>query len=195
MSKRKPKLSPAMKLFCAAHDGWPSGLSGDQWRRVTRGIVAHAIFSGIAFGLDDFIYLAHVNDDRLGENPEPNPAPFAFCADENDYAVACGSTRGCVNPSAAQAYEHWKGRKPFLVRDRDGYGHVTQTPTRAYLGRRFRWYQSDVWVTSFDDERGLFVACSYHDGVCRGQVNKRFKITHAIIRDYHAWLKEQEAPC
>ena len=116
---------------------------------------------------------------------------------EGSYAVASGCERGRGNMSACLAIEKHLDRKPFLVCHRPD----EKTPNRVYVRCQFHWYGTLVTCTSFDDERGSFVACTYKKRgtderdypTGRKKIARRYTITHQDVRDYHAAIKEWSA--
>src|SRR5690606_13904466 len=127
--------SPPLKLFRVVREG-----RGKQWDlsrlgsdHADQSAVNLAIVSGMTFVPDDVMELA----DTYGHH-----------ADEADYATACGhrfgrsGDRGVANRSFCQSYERWRGRKPFIVRDRDN-----KTGTRMHVSREFQWLVDGEIVT------------------------------------------------
>jgi hypothetical protein len=119
-------------------------------------------------------------------------AQGVYCADEWDYALACGignSSREWPNLSAALAYEAWKKRKPFLIREPS-----EKTPKRICEGRRFSWYGQAIKCTSIQGD--FLVACTYKPDqtgeYSRAKIAKRIKINREQIREYHRELANRE---
>lgn len=128
---------------------------------------------------------------------------FGHHADEGDYAAACGSTRGggdrgVANRSFCQAFERWKGRKPFIVRDPEN-----KTGSRMYIGRRFSWRVNETIVTlectSFHADGESFIGTqtdTTRGGLvtsAKTKVLRRIRITHAMVKEWHRTLDERQA--
>lgn len=193
---KPPVMSPAYRLLSHVwkHEG--DGL-GKSWARVNGAMqdaLRLAITCGMKFDPEDFARFA--KDFNSG---------YWIGDGEHYYALACGRD-GTANPSAYQAYEHWRGRKPFLVHEsasRYGYG-VANGPApkiRLCVGARFDWHvklktKVKVKVTSFKDDgpKPHVVACSYkpkdEDKYGETKIDKRFTITHDDIAAYHAAIRD-----
>ena len=139
-----------------------------------------AVRYGLRFDLDDMSRLA------AGANYEP-----CCYADEYDYALACGSERGHFSNSAAMSFEAWKDRKPFKIEEPH-----TDTPTRIYVGRQFRWQGEYVACTSFSADGSYLTACEYHPrkkGSYKNKVKRRHKITIADIHTARREAKQRDS--
>jgi hypothetical protein len=168
----KKKHSPAFQIISLfhAHEGYQQGRSNIRTDHAHQAIMRDCIRYGVRFDLDDFAVIRG--------------------AGEWEYGIACGSERGILNPSAAQAYEKFVGRTPFLIADEG-----TVTPTRIYVGRQFKWKGKDVTCTSFAADQKTFTACSYKPdpkglGYSR-DVEKRFAISHEDIYNERKESKER----
>lgn len=145
------------------HEGHQCSRSNERYHAGMRDAIRLAIRYSLEFHRDDFKTMQH------------------SIPDEYDYALMCGSERGRSNMSAAIAYENFKDRKPFLIADEG-----VESPTRVYVGRKFKWMGNDVTCTSFDKTGECFVACTYKldaDGTYSRNVERVLKIKHADIRE------------
>jgi len=102
------------------------------------------------------------------------------------------------NLSAAQDFEAWQGRPPFIADDVDpgcnrSFAHVTGRRRRGRLavGFSFPWQGHNVTVTSFSSDGRYLTACAYAKGD-RRKVTRRFKITIAGIRADRRLRKERD---
>ncbi len=166
--------SPA--LHCILHfnrnQGYQQGQSRERWHDGVRSAVRLAISFGLRFDVDDFKTLATPKTKSYHDT-------MTYCADEYDYAIACGIERGRANPSAAQSYEQYRNRKPFLIADKD-----CTTPTRVYVGREFSWQGLDVKCTSFSGNGSAFIACTYKPQVANEyerKIDRRIRISHDLL--------------
>src|SRR6202035_4791775 len=131
MAKTK-RQSPALAHVQHVWDN----VSNKSWQRFNGALwsaLNNAVKSGMTFGKEDFGYMAeHFRMGRwIGESGV-----------ETCYSNACGGERGTDNPSAVQAIEHYRKRKPFL------WAEETKTATRLHVGSRFTWKGEFVTVTS-----------------------------------------------
>jgi hypothetical protein len=137
--------------------GHQRGHSYDRINHAMREALAFVIKYGFEFAREDFALLAQ----------HPSNAGFNFgywCGNdghmtgESFYRLAVQSKhRYGANPSAALAFEHWKGRTPFLIR-RDP---KLKTPSRVAVGTSFEWYGERLTCTSFSETGDHLTACSY----------------------------------
>lgn len=181
----KKKHAPAYQLIAHVWEHCP--YHGDSWNRLNTAMqhALHlAIDAGLTFDKNDFDKM--LKDFRGGR---------WFGADDGEWfyveAVVASNT------SAAQAYEHYRGRKPFIA---DGvtparYGSVAQERKRERLaeGFRFNWKGKVVTVTSFAKDGSYLTACSYKtppEGSYKHEVAKRYRIT---VADIQADRKERKA--
>lgn len=179
------KKSPAYALIALVWDN--SSHRGGPWNRLNTAMqhaVHLAIDGGLTFAKGDFSKL--LKDFRGG---------YWFGADNGEWFYARAIAES--NTSAAQAYEHYRGRKPFIA---DGvtparYGSVAKERKRERLavGFQFTWRNRRVTVTSFAKDGSYLTACSYtnvDDGAYRkDKVDKWFTIT---VPDIHADRKERK---
>ncbi len=137
--------SPAVQLvqLVAANEGFGWGRSNDRSDRAVREALDLAIRFGLRFDLGDFQVLTK--------------RPFCVGYGEEFYSAACRTegkggfqSYGC-NRSACQAFEHYKGRKPFIFEGQ-----------RLAVGSSFTWDGADVECTSFAQDGTYLRACSYH---------------------------------
>lgn len=190
--------SPAYRLLkhVWASQGEGMGHSWDRLNDAMQTALSLAIRSGMAFDVDDFRRFSS----------DFNSGYWIGAGGEGYYAMAVGSgvwsgsrSHG-PNPSAYQSFEKWRGRKPFIVRMNAG----DEKTVRLSVGQRFGWHvklksRAEVTVTSFADGPDAHViACSYKpkERDARGyqigpdKIDKRFKITHDAIAEYHAAIKD-----
>ena len=167
-------LSPAYQLL---HHVWKHSLNatGHSWERLNhsmRGAMQLAINAGLRFDQDDFakIWKEFRGGYWFGETDG-----------EGFYALAVQTG----NLSAAQAFESWNKRQPFIADDVDpgcnySYSHLTGRRKRGRLavGFEFPWRGSQVKVTSFAADGTHLTACAYKER----KVAKRYSITVADIR-------------
>jgi len=171
---KKSKDSPALRLLQLVWDeqGHQMGHSWERLNAAMHAATCLAIEYGLRFDVADFQAI----DKRFR---------MGYWGGEGFYCLAC-ATRGygrCHGPnrSAAIAFETWKGRKPFIIRERPS----SPARHRVAIGAGFRWYGQWVTCTSFAKDGLSLIACSYADPE-RKKVLKRHRITHADIKAYHA---------
>jgi len=90
------------------------------------------------------------------------------------------------NSSAASSFNHWKKRKRFPWKGRITLYGYPGCPKLKYLFEwaRFWWNDELVEVTSFNDDEGYLIACSYHRSSKPGgrkKVKHRYTITPADL--------------
>lgn len=106
------------------------------------------------------------------------------------------------NASAWKCYEEYAGRKPFIVSGASvhanyGGGRMGEGISRLVEGAEFSWNGEKVKVTSFNDEAGSFVACSYVWGKGKYPKQKllhRYTITHADLKEAKKAAKAKGIP-
>lgn len=163
---KKPELSPAQQLLELVWENTPRG----SWPRLNsamRDAMNLAIDAGLAFDCDDFAVAMQL----FGGHH--------WFDSEGFYARAC-----LANLSAAQAFETWKDRPPFIADNVDGLKRA-----RLAVGSRFPWRGRHVTVTSFADKGKRLTACEYADG--GRKVSRRHKITVAAIREERSERRER----
>lgn len=167
--KKKPKPSPVMQLLMLVWYETPRG----SWPRLNGAMcdaMDLAIKAKFTFARDDF---EHALEEFRGN--------YWFDT-EGFYARACHAD----NLSAAQSFEAWQRRPPFIVDDVGG-----RKRGRVAVGSSFRWRGELVTVTSFPffpDGTDHFIACSY-----RGSKVKRiYTINVADIREERATTRERK---
>jgi hypothetical protein len=177
--------SPVLDLLDTV---WNHGdrATSHSWARVNTSLqqaLCLAIGSGIKFHPDDFEEIQR----RYRFHYWGGNGRGGFAEGFYGLAVAEG------NLSAAQAFEKWKGRRPFIVDGAYGGcgarfahrgGHFRQRG-RLAVGSVFSWEGQQVTVTSFAADGRYLVACRYAETPAPGyqsKVAKRFKITHADLR-------------
>jgi hypothetical protein len=174
--------SPAAHFirFFREHQGYQQGRSNERWNAGMRECLRVAIRYGLRFDKEDFAVMTQPN---ARHNCTGHPMGISLDVREWEYAIACGSERGILNLSAAQAYEHALKRKPFLIED----DHDTTTPTRIYEGREFKWYGKTIKCTSFAEDQQSLIACTYkpqEKGTYERKLDKRIRITHDDIKEH-----------
>jgi len=183
------KRSAAFRLMELVYD-FSCADTGHSWDRINhamRSSLHTAIQGGLRFNRVDFAMLA----ERLGSgywlrNDGGNMVGEWFYREALIYG----------NSSAAQSFEAWKRRPPFIV-DRiegsdcaysNGHFHVPKTG-RLAMGFRFHWAGLVVTVTSFSDDGQSLTACAYknrpigkygYEGALK--ISRRFKITIEALR-------------
>ena len=141
-----------------------------QWDAALHSALRLAISAQLFFAPDDMSHIYKTypfrwqagNGDNWGE-------------DFYSLAVQCG------NRSAAISFERMKGRKPFIWPGRVRHGSVVRENDRLSVGDRFEYRGEYVEVTSFNDDTGFLVACSYASFTRRVPVH-RHRITHDEVR-------------
>lgn len=189
----KPKQSSAYALM--AHI-WQCSLkaTGHSWERLNHAMydaLKLAINAGLIFGPDDFAKIMHDFD--------------------GGYWILDGGGEWCYsmavqtgNLSAAQAFEHWKKRKPFIADDvdydagddRGKHGSYGRQRERLAVGFKFPWKEHKAKVTSFGDDGTYLMACTYRprkEGEYTEKIARRFRITIADIRAERKERKERKA--
>lgn len=177
--------SPASQLIrlFRKRQGYQQGRSRERREAGMRAVVQLAIRYGLRFDRHDFVVMTRDYEGIVGGRK----GGIRLDVREREYAIACGDERGRLNPSAAQAYEHWHKRKPFLIEDEG-----SETPTRMYEGRKFKWYGKRATCTSFADDLASFTACTYKppvDGEYGRKIDKRYRITRDDIREHRLCRK------
>ena len=185
-------LSPAMSWLQQLwdHEGKAARVSFTTLNQGMRRALHLAITMGLRFEQGDFVWMSSATDGY---------GPFGFghwCGSDNannwgeSFYITAIEHR---NLSAVQAFEHWKGRKPFMWQGQ-----------RLHLGSLFLWQGDRAIVRSFDDEAGTLSACAYKKYMTvfvggrtaiggDGKPIKRYTITHAALRDAQRQTKEVEA--
>jgi|GEM_PF-1815389 len=131
-----------------------------------------------------------------------------WCGDSVEWIYTQAIAEG--NIAAAQSFEAWQGRAPFIADDVDlgrnhHYAHMASSRQRERLavGFQFNWKGKRVTVTSFApgdsvtaDGGGSLTACSYKAQAAddySNKVEKRFTITRDDIIADRAERKERKA--
>jgi hypothetical protein len=190
------KLSPAMQFLSHV---WKHSqeVTSHSWLKLNHAMhetLMLAVTSGMRFDTDDFGEMARLFN--LG--------------------YWCGDLEYCYqraviyrNSSAYQAYEKHRNRKPFIMAGASWSGHTGDGPAgeglaRLFVGAKFTWHGEKVTVTSFNDTKGSFTACSYKCEEPKEQCDKcgntttwpceklksRYTITHNDIRKAKAATKQ-----
>ena len=172
--------SPAAAIMqlVRGYEGYNQSRSNERSREANGAAFTLAVEFGIPFAEGD-----------LG-----SVAPhFIHDHEECGYSIACGDLRGKENSSYRQIFETAIGRKPFMY-----IAPGTKTPSRIYRNRKFAWKGKRVWCTSFASDQESLTACSYHldpEGYqSRSKVEKRFRITHEMLKEHNAAVREAQAP-
>ena len=198
MAPIEPRPSGALELLavCWRHN---QEVTGHSWQRMN-GTMHQALMLAVECGM------------RFGKND------LAEMMDRFNAGYWCGDLeyfyRSAVfyrNPSAWQAFEAYRGRKPFLwkparVRSCADEKHgQDENPPRLVVGAEFAWKGEKVTVTSFHDgEDPYLVACSYdrvgnyeacaecgrNKNYPRDVLKRRYKITHLDLRQARHDLQE-----
>jgi len=188
-----PEQSDVLDLLDTVWRGCDRATS-HSWSRVNSSMssaLALAIGSGMKFGADDFAEIERrYRFHYWGGESRGGFAEGFYCT-----AVAEG------NVSACQAFEKWKGRKPFIVDNvqpgtgaRFAHRVGFRQSSRLCVGSRFTWDGREVTVTSFSEDGTYLTACTYHEpdqahpyGV---RVKQRYTITNRDIREQRRLLKQ-----
>ena len=184
---KKHKTSPVRQLLATVWNHSLKG-TGHSWERLNHSMYAAmklAINAGMRFEPGDFA--AAMNEFRASYW-------FGETGGEALYSLAVQTG----NLSAAQDFETWQGRPPFIADDVDpgcnrSFAHVTGSRKRGRLavGFSFPWQGHNVAVTSFSSDGRYLTACAYAKGD-RRKVTRRFKITIAGIRADRRLRKERD---
>ncbi|KKM62861.1 hypothetical protein LCGC14_1517360 [marine sediment metagenome] len=168
------KMSPALEILHLTWYGVHENASLWSWARLNRCMhtaLDLAIEAGFEFGLDDFYEIAGTY--RWGWWAGDGEGFYSHAVNAN-------------NMSAIKAYEHYRGRKPFIT------NNVSQPAARQRgrlaIGTHFTWLGEQVAVTSFDDKTKVVVACSYKDRPPRPADWTRLEVKH-IYKLTHKELK------
>ena len=147
-----------------------------------------AIRAGMEFYKDDFKYIS----DNFN---------FGYWAGSDGHMSGEGFYSKAIsenNIKAAQSFEAWKNRKPFIY---EGISHawkkgfIERKRCRIFVDAQFTWNGEQVNVTSFSENGLYFIACSYHpkkDQYDFLKIKKRYKITHADLKKASAENKAIE---
>ncbi len=148
-------------------------VTGHSWERINRsmqGSLRLAIDAGLRFDRDDFTAIE--NRMRIGFWGGND----GHMLGERFYTTAVKHG----NSSAAQSFEAWKGRKPFMF-NWTAY-RPTKNRVRLAHNSRFSWHGETVTVTSFSEDGEYLVACSYRWVDKYYRIYHRYKITIADLR-------------
>ena len=160
------KLSPTMAYLTAAWNG-ACTTGQDSWRRINNAMIDSlrtAISSGMRFDKQDF--------NLIREHFRPQ---YWMAPGSGGYEIIYANAVQEGNISAAQSFETWKGRKPFIT-----YGVLnpkSEDEIRLAVGFQFGYFEDPqsvdiekvtrmqplvggltLRVTSFDDRKGILRA-------------------------------------
>lgn len=164
----KQEQSPVIQLMQTV---WNHGCkaTGHSWQRINSSMhkaLSLAITSGFRFGKHDMGTVLVDGGFRSGY--------WIGASSEWVYSLAISTG----NYSAAQSYEAWTDRKPFIAhRVQPDGDRMWRDKERLHVGARFCWNDEDVHVTSFADDGNSLTACSYHGGDHCNVVKHRYTIT------------------
>jgi hypothetical protein len=165
------KDSPVLQFMQIAWDNAQRGTS-HSWLRLNQGLRA-ALFLTVEMGFE-------------WENGDYNEAMKRF---NGGYWIGAEGFemlyRTAVlyrNASAWQCLEAHANRKPFILKGArlHIHGNMGNGLARLVVGADFLWNGERVTVTSFNDEKGQVLACSY--GKDSRKVKAVYKITHADLK-------------
>lgn len=184
MAKAKAVESPVIQLLRLT---W-GNVAPDSWDSLNHALdsaLSLAVIHRFEFALEDFVLMQKL----------PREGGFNFgywggvlggegSLGEHYYTLACNvHARYGVNRSAAMAFEHWKGRKPFIIQS----SPRTRARHRIACRSRFVWHGRVLTCTSFAVDGSRLVACDYINGAgehcdtpCR-----IVKIRHGDIRAHY----------
>jgi len=178
------KLSPAVQLVGLVYRK-SFAVKKHSWRvdnDCLHTALSLAVGSGMEFYTDDFKYIS-------------DNFKFGYWAGNDGHmqgewfyfkAISEGNTK------AAQSFEAWKNRKPFIY---DNISHAwkkdfnERKQCRVFVNAKFVWAGEQVKVTSFSENGLHLVACSYHpkkDQYDSPKIKKRYKITSADLKKARA---------
>lgn len=189
---KKQADSPAMQLL---QHVWSNAQRGnrDSWALLNSAMqdaLSLAISHQFLFEEGDFAQLSERF--LFGYWGHQDPGGFA----EGFYAKACGVGHSAPfgpNRSACISFEKWKGREPFIYKERDCISGV-----RLACGSRLYWLpdaKSDTrpvlaTVTSFAKDGESLTACTYKGNDYPAKIDRRFKITIKALREQNAKVVE-----
>lgn len=165
--KKKTQLSPAMELLTLVWEETPRG-SWDRLNQSMKVAMRLAITAKMLFALDDFATARRVFRGGYW---------FGVPMGEMFYSLAVETG----NLSAAQSFEAWTDRPPFIA---DRVDHRKRG--RLAIGSTFQWRGETVAVTSFAEDGSYLTACTYRDRdteTYRRKIKNRYTITEAGIRE------------
>lgn len=164
---------------------WKHGAK-DSWGRVNTSMyraLSLAIGSGLQFDAEDF--------ETIYDYPRNGGFNGGYwVGSESEWIYSMAVENG--NASAYQAWEEYKGRKPFFANDVRGtqygtqYLHTSQMRSqrcRLAVGFSFPIEGKRWFVTSFDDEAGIMRAALYNGYTNSGKPKKLRKFTHEEISE------------
>ena len=163
-SNGKPELSEAMTLLTHV---WNCGkrvkpFSEARFRSSLKESLDLVIVGGLEFDIDDCSKFHDAFSWGSGYYVEQ-----LLSFDEGSYALAIVAS----HISACHSFEKFHKRKPFIttqvdhnyymLRKMPGRWDITRPRDRLGVGSKFTWQGKRAIVTSFDDENGKIIACTY----------------------------------
>jgi len=181
--KEKQKFSPAIQLIDLVYTK-SFAVKPHTWRvdnDCLETALSLAIRAGMEFYLDDFKYISDNFKFGYWAGNDGNMQGERYYFK----AIREGNIR------AAQSFEAWKNRKPFIY---DGISHAwkkdfERKQCRVFVNAQFVWNGEQVRATSFSKNGLYFIACSYHtkkEGEYRDKIKRQYKITHADLKKARA---------
>lgn len=187
--KEKVKLSPAVQLIDLVWKesfGRKKVTSWTIFNSALQDALQLAIKAGMDFDKDDFQYInANFSFSYWGGND-------GHMLGERYYSLAVLRK----NMKAAQSFESWKFRGPFIFDDvKFEYGFNYGAPkeyahARLAIGAGFQWNNEQVKVTSFTADGSYLVACSYKEKV---KDERGFEGTEQVKHQYKITVKDLKA--
>jgi len=195
---KKKRESPAMTLVRLVWDNALGAGPNHSWERINgamRAAVGLAISAGLRFEPGDFQEMAESFDMNHWAGTDPRGGTYG----EWFYSQAVSSS----NLSAAQSFEQWRGRGPFIFDNCDGWsgygmeahGTTVRRTGRLAVGVRLQWPhrkdgQETVTVTSFAGDGLSLTACSYRQERYEKKVLHRYRITREDLAANKAMRKQ-----
>lgn len=178
-----------MWLVARSVGGRRRARSHEQYRTAMGRALTLAIEGHFWFALEDFAWMAKPHyEGGLG-----------WPAGEGHYAQACATNRmghrlarHGPNVPACRAYEQWRKRKPFILKE-----PWRNSGRRLAVGSQFKWQGQDVHVTSFAKDGKSIIACAYkgwEDGARHFsyKVTRRFRVSWKDLRAHNRRRRAEE---
>ncbi len=170
--------SPALRVMLAVYDG--RSKSWVKLNKALRYAMKALILGNVEFYPDDIeqIFERTKGGYWIGKTNNRNMGEWIY-----SLAIEAG------NNTAWKSFEQWTGRRPFIIDKK-----------RLYIGYEFNWMGNFVTVTSFNDDNGTAVACSYekvrHESSVMiydtEKIRHRYIISHADIKEHNQRVRESE---